>query len=137
MKVVIDTNIIVSGLLSPYGNPAQILRLVLNSDLIICYDSRILVEYREVLNRPKFDFDKDKIFIVLNEITLNGELAIGVPLKKSLPDPDDNMFLEVAIASESDCIITGNTTHFPQELCCDMVVFSPSTFIQYYKEESI
>ena len=137
MKVVIDTNIIVSGLLTPYGNPAEILRLFANGKLTLCYDSRILAEYYEILNRPKFDFEKEKISILLKEIELTGELAIGNPLKESLPDPDDNMFLEVALVSNAECIITGNLKHFPKELCFSIPVFSPPVFVSYYRGKSI
>ena len=54
MKVVIDTNIIVSGLLTPFGSPSEILRLLALGKLIICFDTRIMAEYLGVLNRPKF-----------------------------------------------------------------------------------
>ena len=137
MKLVIDTNIIVSGLLTPYGNSAEILRLFANGKLTIYYDSRILTEYYKVLNRPKFDFNKEKISAILKEIELSGELIIGIPLKEPLPDPDDNMFLEVALAGEVECIVTGNISHFPQNSCFGIPIFSPLEFINYYKEKSI
>lgn len=137
MKAVIDTNIAVSGLLTPYGDSAEILRLFANNKLTLCYDSRILAEYYEVLNRPKFNFEKEKISTLLKEIELTGELALGNPLKDSLPDPDDNMFLEVALASNAECIITGNLKHFLKELCFSIPVFSPSLFVSYYREKSI
>jgi len=137
MNLVIDMNIIVAGLLTPFGNSAEILRLFANRKLTICYDSRILTEYYEVLKRPKFDFDKEKISSILKEIELSGELIIGIPLKESLPDPDDNMFLEVALAGNVECIITGNLNHFPQNSCFGIPIFSPSEFVNYYKEKSI
>ena len=137
MKLVIDTNIIVSGLLTPYGNSAEILRLFANGKLTIYYDSRILTEYYEVLNRPKFNFNKEKISTILKEIELSGELIIGIPIKESLPDPDDNMFLEVALAGKVECIVTGNLNHFPQNSCFGIPIFSPSEFVNYYKEKSI
>ncbi len=137
MKLVIDTNIIVSGLLTPFGNSAEIIRLFAKGKLTICYDSRILAEYYEVLNRPKFDFDKEKIAAILKEIELSGELIIGIPLKESLPDPDDNMFLEVALAGKAECIVTGNLNHFPQNSSFSVPIFSPSEFVNYYKENSL
>lgn len=135
MKVVVDTNIIVSGLLTPYGNSADIIRLITNSKLTLCYDSRIYTEYYEVLNRPKFNFKKEKISTLLKEIEFSGELATGIPLKESLPDPDDNMFLEVALESNAECIITGNLNHFLKDFCFNIPVFSPSLFVSYYKAE--
>jgi putative PIN family toxin of toxin-antitoxin system len=137
MKLVIDTNIIVSGLLTPFGNSAEILRLFANDKLTIHYDSRILTEYDKVLNRPKFNFDKGKISTILKEIELSGKLVVGIPLKESLPDPDDNMFLEVALAGKVECIVTGNLNHFPQNSCFGIPIFSPSEFVNYYRKKGI
>ena len=62
MKIVLDTNVIVSGLLTPFWSSGQIIRMVSAGILILQYDSRILLEYREVLYRPKFQFDKEYIY---------------------------------------------------------------------------
>jgi putative PIN family toxin of toxin-antitoxin system len=56
VKVVLDTNVIVSALINPYGAPASILGLVLEEKIELCYDTRILIEYRDVVMRPKFGF---------------------------------------------------------------------------------
>lgn len=58
MKVALDTNVVVSGLLSPFGAPGEIVRMVASGALELCYDARILCEYRNVLLRPKFSFDQ-------------------------------------------------------------------------------
>jgi putative PIN family toxin of toxin-antitoxin system len=134
MKVVIDTNVIVSGLLSSYGNSAQILQLLISGKIDICYDTRILVEYYEVLNRPKFKFNKEYISILIKEIKLIGRPSPCSPLIQSLPDPDDDMFLEVALACTADCIITGNMNHFSKKLCVGVKVFTPAAFISYFRE---
>ncbi len=137
MKVVIDTNIIVSGLLSPFGNPSEIMRLLASGKLTLCFDTRIMAEYFVVLNRPKFKFNTDTVAVLLKELELTGEFTIGIPLKESLPDPDDNMFIEVALASNAECLITGNFSHFPEKLCSGVKIFSPSQFINYFKEHCI
>lgn len=49
MKIVVDTNVVVSGLLKPQSNPAEILNLILSRQVVLCADSRIINEYREVL----------------------------------------------------------------------------------------
>ena len=133
MRAVIDTNVIVSGLLNPYGIPAEILRLLLAGEIILIYDSRIISEYQEVLSRSKFQFIIENIKILVKEIEVTGSLVLPVSLKFSLPDPDDNMFLEAAIADEADCIITGNKSYFPKKLCSGIKVFSPSEFIVFYR----
>jgi putative PIN family toxin of toxin-antitoxin system len=66
MKIVLDTNIVVSGLLQSQGNPAQVLTLALAGAVQACHDERILAEYAEVLARPRFKFDPKRVREVLN-----------------------------------------------------------------------
>lgn len=134
MRVVVDTNVIVSGLLNPYGTPAAILRLVLTRKLEIALDSRIILEYRDVLQRPKFHFSQHQIDALLGYICRIGLTVSAEPLRKSLPDPDDNMFLEVALASRADCIITGNKKHFPQKICGKVKALTPVEFLRYLEK---
>ncbi|MBN1308985.1 MAG: putative toxin-antitoxin system toxin component, PIN family [Chitinispirillaceae bacterium] len=56
MTAVLDTNVLVSALLNPYGTPSSILNLIIKEKIILAYDVRILCEYEEVLHRPRFDF---------------------------------------------------------------------------------
>ena len=135
MKVVIDTNIIVSGLLSPYGKPADILRLLLSGEVIICYDARIISEYRDVLHRSRFGFNRYKIEIILDYIENFGEIVTALPLKKSLPDPDDNPFLEVAISGKVNFLVTGNKRHYVKECCENIQVVTPLEFIEAYSNK--
>ena len=72
MKVVLDTNVLVSGMLKPFSIPGEILRRVGSGLLTLCFDARILAEYREVLNRPKFKLDRDDVSIVLEYIQESG-----------------------------------------------------------------
>ena len=51
MNVVLDTNVLVSGLISPFGPPADIVRLLAAGAIRVCYDACIFGEYREVLSR--------------------------------------------------------------------------------------
>ena len=61
--VVLDTNILVSALWSKGGIPSKIVKMVLERELVICYDFRIMNEYKNVLNRPKFSFNENLFFI--------------------------------------------------------------------------
>lgn len=109
MKIVLDTNIVVSGLLSSQGNPAQVLTLALAGAVQACYDERILAEYAEVLARPRFKFDPKRVREVLNKIETDG-LAIDASEESNLnlPDADDEPFLAVALAASADFLVTGN-----------------------------
>ncbi|MBI4745656.1 MAG: putative toxin-antitoxin system toxin component, PIN family [Deltaproteobacteria bacterium] len=135
MNIVLDTNVIVAGLLSPFGTCGEIVRMVSSGELRLSFDARILSEYKEVLNRPKFKFEEDKIADLLDQIVHRGCTAASSPLPHSLPDTDDEPFLEVAIAGKVACLITGNSIHFPPKLCKGVKVFSPSEFLSFYKKQ--
>jgi uncharacterized protein len=130
MIIVLDTNVLVSGLLTPFGSSGEIIRMVSTGKLILEYDSRILSEYREVLNRPKFQFDKELVEAIIDFIKSNGHAVSASPLKIQLSDPDDAPFLEVAIEGDSECLITGNKKHYPAKMCKGFRVLSPTEFIE-------
>ena len=112
MRVVIDTNVIVSAILSRHSPPAEVLRLALQGELVPLYDHRILAEYGEVLARPVFSFDHVDIAGLMTGLERSGELVFAVPLRLDLPDPDDLPFAEVAIGGDADALVTGNARHF-------------------------
>lgn len=112
MRVVIDTNVLVSGLLNPHGAPGRIVDLMLAGDLVPLFDDRVLSEYRDVLHRPRFAFDADEVEALLDYIETFGEHVVAGPLAVTLPDADDLPFLEVAEAARADALMTGNTRHF-------------------------
>ena len=129
MKVVLNTNVLLSGLLKPYGKPAAILRLVLSGALQVAYDGRILSEYRTVLLREKFHFSREMVDALLEQIEAEGFFVIARPLKKHLPDPDDEPFLEVALSGKVDALITGNKRHYPASASKGVAVLTPTEFL--------
>ena len=137
MNIVLDTNILVSGLLTPFGPCGVIVRMISSSELTLAFDARILTEYREVLARPKFRFDQDKVNALIDYIEYRGQAVASISLQQSLPDIDDEAFLEVAIAAKATCIVTGNHIHFPPNLCLGIPVFSPSDFLTFYKSSRL
>ena len=137
MNIVLDTNVLVSGLLSPFGPCGEIVRMVSSAELTLDLDARILSEYEEVLQRPKFRFDADKIDALLAHLEHRGRTVATSPLTMRLPDLDDEPFLEVAIAAKSVCIVTGNRIHFPPDLCRGVGAFSPGDFLAYYRNNPI
>ena len=129
MKIVLDTNVLVAGLLSPFGYPAKVLQLFLTGKLPLCYDARVLAEYREVLARPKFGFEAERAEAVLDYLEHTGELTAPTPWPLDLPDPDDTVFLEVAAAGRAEYVITGNVRHFPSRKRRGLKVVTPAQFI--------
>jgi uncharacterized protein len=136
LRIVLDTNVLVSGLLSPFGPPGEIVRLVSAGEVELCVDARILCEYSEVLSRPRFGFDPDSVGALMDYIGFSGHVAASLPLELRLPDPDDEPFLEVALACGSECIVTGNLVHFPADACLGVEVLSPAQFIERFRSES-
>ena len=132
MRVVIDTNVLVAGLLSPYGAGGEIVRMLVAGSLDVLYDARIVSEYEEVLCRPKFSFDKEQVGHLIEFITRFGIPVSASPLSMHLPDPDDEPFLEIAISGKAECVITGNVTHYPAHSRGRVRVFTPRQFINRY-----
>lgn len=131
MRVVIDTNVLVSGILNPYGPPGRIVDSVLSESVTVLHDDRILAEYREVLLRPVFGFQRAEVDALVNFIDFSGEhLTVGT-VDVALPDPTDLPFLEVAIAGLADALITGNAKHFkPRRGRHDVWVCTPAEFVR-------
>jgi putative PIN family toxin of toxin-antitoxin system len=117
MRVVIDTNVLVSGLLGVYSYPARIIDLVYSGRFQCVHDDRILMEYREVLARPKFanaisGRERDDLIDFLERWGLHVLPEPLGPMAGNAPDPFDIPFAEAAVAGQASCIITGNITHF-------------------------
>ena len=113
MRIVLDTNVLVSALLTPHGPPARVLDLVLAGRLRMLVSDRIVDEYREVLLRPRFGFASDDVEALIAFFTDAGEWPSAAPISLSLPDPDDLPFAEAAIAGSADALVTGNRRHYP------------------------
>ena len=135
MHVVLDTNVLVSGLLNEFGNPGKIIDLILTNLIIVAYDDRILSEYDDVLARQEFNFDPDLARTILNAIEINGLYVDAKIAPESLvSDPGDVPCIEVALSSPIiDCLITGNLRHFSRLQASGLVkIYSPAESINQY-----
>jgi putative PIN family toxin of toxin-antitoxin system len=113
MLIVLDTNVLVSGVLNPSGAPGRLVDLILAYRVAVAYDDRLLAEYSRVLARPRFHIQPEEIHNLLGVWRYAGRLVTGSPLKiESAPDPDDLPFAEVAVAAQADALVTGNPKHF-------------------------
>ena len=113
-RVVLDTNILVSALWSESGCPAKVFEMFIKGEIVLCYDSRIMTEYKGVLNRPQFAFKHTKIGGIINRIRKDGIAVVTKPCDIAFEDEDDRMFYEVAKECNAT-LITGNTRHYPAE----------------------
>lgn len=131
MKIVLDTNVLVSGLLNPVGAPGRIVDLVRSGVIQPVADDRILAEYRNVLRREYFSryFTASEREHVLEFLAFNSAYTTSTVVVLELPDPGDIPFLEVAL-SEKAPLVTGNLRHFPARLRQGAVVLTPAEFLK-------
>lgn len=135
-KVVYDTNVVVSGLLSNRGIPALLLDLAFNGRVTLFLSPEIFEEYEHVLARPKFGIRAARRESVLRQLR---SLSQWVEPRQSLAvagDPDDNRFLECALAGKVEFLVTGNLRHFPKTLR-DTRVMSPRQFFEIYWRSAV
>lgn len=116
---VIDTNVIVSALLSNHSDSAtvQLVGRLIAGELVPVYSGEIMREYHEVLSRRKFKFDLDMINYILSAIEKYGVLVEPSATGAVLPDMKDLPFYEVVMEKREDdaYLVTGNLKHFPVE----------------------
>jgi putative PIN family toxin of toxin-antitoxin system len=136
VRIVIDTNIIVSALITPFGPAARILDMVLSGEVQVLYDDRIITEYREVLQRPKFSFHERDINDLLFFFESEGEKINPPPLDYSCIDEYDMPFLETAAGGMAEAVITGNKRHFKGFHVRKMKILSPDEFLKFWHRAS-
>lgn len=114
LRLVIDTNILVSAALKPEGLPRTVLVLAMTRPARLYVSQAILAEYREVLSRREFKIRRGLRQQLLQILKNRAQLVDPVRALQVTKDPDDNKFLECADAARADYLITGNQRHFPR-----------------------
>jgi len=114
LRLVIDTNVVISAALKPDGLQRTVLLLALTKPARLYVSEAILSEYREVLARPELQIRKGIRQQLLQLIDNRSHVVAPTRLLQVTSDPDDNMFLECADAARADYLITGNQMHFPK-----------------------
>ena len=130
MVAVFDTNVVISGVLTPDGAPGKLLNAILDGFCQPVVTDSIMAEYEEVLSRPKFRFPPAKIHQLLDAIRSRAVFAPFIPvhIEGILPDPDDIIFVEAALSLQVP-IITGNAKHFPKPVVRGVLILSPAVFL--------
>lgn len=134
MKIiaVIDTNVLVSALISKHCDSATV--LVLDSifyDIITpLYNDEILNEYKSVLGRSKFNFSEERITRTIETIKAKGIHSESLNSGEVIPDPKDLVFYEVALSQEDSFLVTGNIKHFPKK----PFIVTPTEMVQIINE---
>ena len=124
-RVVIDTNIFVSALMSPSGNPAKIHNMFLAGELSLVFNSDIYEEYQDVLFRQHLGIPLNQAEKVLVAVRYLGEKIEVFPSANAMIDEDDRVFYDTA-KSAGAYLISGNKKHYPDE----PFIFSPTEFLE-------
>ena len=129
MRLVLDTNLLVSALLKPGSVPDRLLTTIWEGAAVALYDARITDEYRAVLARPKFrGIDRARVDELFARLLAHGEeIPRLAEWQGAMRDEGDRIFVEIALAGRADAIVTGNLKDYPQHLGFD--VHPPATVL--------
>lgn len=132
--IVLDTNALISGLLSKNGSPGQILNLLISSEKFrLVFDDNIWSEYESVVHRSKFKFDPSEVSKILKILEWKGVLiSTPPPWPHTVPDPDDEIFLSVANKANIS-LITGNISDYPLRARNGVKILTPREFMETLK----
>lgn len=118
-----------SALLRPVTPPALVLDLVLSRQIDVALDERIFAEYADVLARVELHLPADRVTAVLDFLWRGAERIRAATLPIRLPDPDDVMFIEVAVSALASALVTGNTRHYPAAQRHGVRVLTPREYL--------
>ena len=114
VRIVIDTNIVVSAALKPDGLQRTVLLMAITKPARLYVSDAILAEYREVLSRSELRIRKGLRQQLLQLVRSHAHLVAPLHSLQVSKDPDDNKFIECADAAQADYLVTGNQRHFPR-----------------------
>ena len=133
MRVVLDTNVLVCGLMTRTGSCGRIVELVFAGALTSCVDARMMEEHRTVLPRPLFQIPPEDVAGTLDLIRSRAESIVSLPLPVDLPHEDDRPFLEVAVAAGA-VLVTGNKRHYPRKARGSATVVDCTEFLDLLRD---
>ncbi len=114
LRLVLDTNVVISAALKPESLPRTVLLLALTKPARLYVSAAILEEYRDVLARPELRIRKGMQRQILDLIGQRSYLVKPLRSLEIATDPGDNIFVECADAGRADYLVTGNPRHFPK-----------------------
>jgi uncharacterized protein len=114
LRLVIDTNVLISAAIKPEGPQRTVLLIALTKPARLYVSQPILEEYRRVLARPELRIRKGLRQQLIQLIKNHSHMVAPAHRLEAGIDPDDNMFLECADAASADYLVTGNQKHFPR-----------------------
>ena len=113
LRLVLDTNVIVSGALKPKGLERTTMIFAVTRPARLYVSPDIMAEYVEVLRRPALRVHDEERRSLLDLLAARSQQVVPSSRVFACLDPDDNIFLECAEAAAADYLVTGNKRHFP------------------------
>ena len=133
MRAVIDTGVFVSALIRKHGTTGDVLRALRDGRFTAIYTTDIMVEIIDVLGRAsfrtKYHIEPDDITALVNLIRLRGELVNPTHKVTLCRDPKDDKFLEAALATQTDCIVSGDGDLLDMTSFEEIPILRPSEFL--------
>ena len=114
LRLVVDTNVLISAAIKPAGLQPTVVLLAITKPARWYVSKPILEEYGNVLERPELKIRKGLQHQFLQLIRKSSHLVANTPRLEITHDPYDNIFLECADAARADYLVTGNQKHFPK-----------------------
>jgi uncharacterized protein len=114
LRLVLDTNVVISAALKPEGLQRTVFLLAISKPARLYVSEAILAEYRMVLARPELRIRRGLQMQFLDLVANRARLVSPTRLVSASSDPDDDKFLECADEARADYLVTGNLRHFPR-----------------------
>lgn len=134
MRVVLDTNVVVSGILWS-GVPREILRLWNTGRFEILASSNIFAEYQEVLARLSARYKIEAAGDILDAMLIGAQFLEPIHIRTPFcEDPDDIMFLELAIAGQADYLVSGDKHLLKVAQYPGGIVLKPAQFVSIFSK---
>lgn len=129
MKVVCDTNVLISGIVFG-GNCRAILQMISTGRLNACMSATLLAELDDVLRRPKFGMDSHEVTATLELVQHTFDwISPSEKLSVIDDDPDDNAVLEAAIEYRAQKIVSGDDHLLALKSFRGIPILSPAAFL--------
>jgi putative PIN family toxin of toxin-antitoxin system len=114
LRLVIDTNVLVSAAIEPAGLQRTVFLIAISKPARLYVSLPVLQEYNEVIARPELRVRKGLRLQLLQLIKNHSHTVVPTRQLEATTDPADNIFLECADAARADYLVTGNPKHFPR-----------------------
>ena len=133
MRVVIDTNVLISAAIKPKSRLGLLIQYLHQARYMLIYSSEMLDELAEVFSRPKirqkYNLDEEAIDTVIGVIVTRGENVIPTKNIAICRDPDDNLFLSLALDGHADYIVSGDGDLLSLSPFRGIAIIKPAEFL--------